>query len=61
VLQCRACLAGSGPWILGWFIDSVLIMQLGIILAAHIAADRTLGYGLKRKSGFKDTHLGRIG
>jgi hypothetical protein len=38
-----------------------LLTQLAIILAAHIAIDRALGYGLKRESGFHDTHLGRIG
>ena len=54
-------LAPVSLWVLGWFIDSATTMQLGIILAAHIAADRTLGYGLKKESGFKDTHLGRIG
>lgn len=44
-------LAGGGP----------LLTQMAIILAAHIAIDRTLGYGLKRESGFHDTHLGAIG
>ncbi len=38
-----------------------LLTQLAIILAAHIAIDRALGYGLKRKSGFHDTHLGPVG
>ena len=38
-----------------------LLTQLAIILAAHIAIDRALGYGLKHESGFRDTHLGRIG
>jgi hypothetical protein len=36
-------------------------MALALILVAHIAADRALGYGLKHMSGFKDTHLGGIG
>jgi hypothetical protein len=31
------------------------------VLAAHVAWDRALGYGLKLATGFKDTHLGRIG
>jgi hypothetical protein len=46
-----AALAGGWP----------LLTQLAIILAAHIAIDRALGYGLKRESGFQDTHLGPIG
>jgi hypothetical protein len=33
---------------------------LGLILTAHIGLDRTLGYGLKYPSGFKDTHLSRV-
>lgn len=37
------------------------LIQIAIILAAHIAIDRALGYGLKRESGFHDTHLGPIG
>jgi len=37
------------------------ITPLAIIWASHIAFDRVLGYGLKSPSGFKMTHLGRIG
>jgi hypothetical protein len=44
-----------------WLFTSPSTMALALILAAHIAADRALGYGLKHASGFKDTHLGRIG
>lgn len=40
---------------------SRLALSLGIIWAAHIAFDRSLGYGLKLESGFQDTHLGKIG
>ncbi len=35
-------------------------VQIGAILAAHISMDRTLGYGLKYASAFKDTHLNRL-
>lgn len=34
---------------------------VGLAWLAHIAADRALGYGLKRPTSFHDTHLGRIG
>jgi len=34
-----------------------LLLDLALIWAAHIAADRALGYGLKRSTGFGDTHL----
>jgi hypothetical protein len=48
-------------WLIALAAGSPLLTQLAIILAAHIAIDRTLGYGLKHESGFQDTHLGRIG
>jgi hypothetical protein len=48
-------------WLAALAAGSPLLTQLAIILAAHIAIDRTLGYGLKHESGFQDTHLGRIG
>lgn len=30
-------------------------------VASHVGWDRALGYGLKLPTGFRDTHLGRIG
>jgi hypothetical protein len=36
-------------------------VALALIWGAHIGLDRALGYGLKLPSGFRDTHLGRIG
>ena len=38
-----------------------LLLTVGIIWCAHIGFDRALGYGLKYSTGFKFTHLGRIG
>ncbi len=40
---------------------SMLTLHLATILAAHIALDRALGFGLKHATGFKDTHLGSTG
>lgn len=37
------------------------ILPVALIWLAHIGFDRALGYGLKRATGFGDTHLGRIG
>ncbi|MCT7376423.1 DUF4260 domain-containing protein [Chelativorans salis] len=48
-------------WLAGLAAGLPLLTQIALILAAHIAIDRTLGYGLKHTSDFKDTHLGRIG
>lgn len=36
-------------------------IPIGLIWANHISVDRLLGYGLKYRSGFGWTHLGRIG
>jgi len=40
-----------------WFGGSLLVPELGLIWVAHIAVDRLLGFGLKRPTGFRDTHL----
>ena len=37
------------------------VFLLALIWFAHIGMDRALGYGLKYPSGFRETHLGRIG
>lgn len=42
----------SAGWLLG--------AQIALIWIAHIALDRTVGYGFKYATQFKDTHLGRI-
>ena len=43
-----------------WYANEV-IQLIGVILFAHSAMDRLLGYGLKFGDGFTHTHLGRIG
>ena len=35
-------------------------VKVGLIWLAHIGMDRTLGYGLKYPTAFKDTHLHRV-
>ena len=35
-------------------------LQLALIWLAHIGMDRTVGYGLKYATHFKDTHLSRV-
>lgn len=34
--------------------------QIALIWLAHIGMDRTVGYGLKYPTAFKDTHLQRV-
>jgi hypothetical protein len=42
--------------LLGW----TLGLQLALIWLAHIGMDRTVGYGLKYSTAFKETHLNRV-
>jgi Domain of unknown function (DUF4260) len=41
--------------------SSALVLSVALVWLAHIGMDRMMGFGLKRASGFGDTHLGRIG
>ena len=45
----------------GGLLGQPALLLTGTILLFHSAFDRLLGYGLKYASGFKDTHLGRVG
>lgn len=45
----------------GVLAGSLLYVALGLIWFAHIGFDRMIGFGLKYPTGFRDTHLGRIG
>ena len=40
--------------------DSRIPIELGLIWFAHIGVDRAIGYGLKYRTGFHDTHLQRV-
>ncbi|MFT4033296.1 MAG: DUF4260 domain-containing protein [Siphonobacter sp.] len=44
----------------GWYIRNNYLELAGLILFAHSALDRTLGYGLKFPDDFKHTHLGEL-
>ena len=41
--------------------QSAPLSLAGAILVGHVGADRAFGFGLKLPTGFRDTHLGRIG
>jgi hypothetical protein len=45
---------------LGMIFASPLTVAMALIWFAHIGMDRTVGYGLKYPSSFKDTHLERV-
>jgi len=48
--------------LLAGFIYDIWILQvIGILLFGHSSMDRMFGYGLKLFTGFKHTHLGKIG
>lgn len=51
-----AVLLGLGAWL-----QAAPLLLAGAVLLAHVGMDRALGYGLKLPTGFRDTHLGRIG
>ena len=46
---------------IGWLAAIAPLALAGAVLVAHVGMDRSLGYGLKLPTDFKDTHLGRIG
>lgn len=46
---------------LGTFLDRPQMAGVALIWLAHIGLDRLLGFGLKYPTGFRDTHLGRLG
>ena len=46
---------------IGWLLPFAPLALFGAILVAHVGMDRSLGYGLKLPTEFRDTHLGRIG
>ena len=50
-----ALLLGAG-WLMRW----QLAVLIAIIWFAHIGMDRTVGYGLKYSTNFKDTHLQHV-
>lgn len=45
----------------GWYAAIAPLALAGAVLVAHVGMDRSLGYGLKLPTDFRDTHLGRIG
>jgi hypothetical protein len=48
-------------YLLGALLGVTWLQVTGLVLFAHSALDRTLGYGLKYPDSFKHTHLGHIG
>lgn len=44
----------------GWATGHGLWLETALIWCAHIGADRALGFGLKYREGFAETHLGRL-
>ena len=47
--------------VIGILAESTDTVSVALVWFAHIGMDRLLGYGLKHTSGFRDTHLGRVG
>ncbi len=55
----------TGPLMLAlgafFMVDAAPVLSVAFVWLAHIGFDRALGLGLKYGTGFRDTHLGRIG
>ena len=47
--------------VLGYSTKNETLLAIALIWVSHISADRSMAYGLKFPSDFRDTHLGRIG
>ncbi|HET9902826.1 MAG TPA: DUF4260 domain-containing protein [Xanthobacteraceae bacterium] len=45
----------------GMMLPAIVLVAIALVWAAHIGADRLLGFGLKYEAGFGFTHLGRVG
>lgn len=43
-----------------WWMGDVTTGRIAAIWLSHIGMDRALGFGLKRSTGFRDTHLGGL-
>lgn len=50
-----------GCYLAGALLGVTWLQVAGLVLLAHSALDRVLGYGLKYPDSFNHTHLGRIG
>jgi hypothetical protein len=46
--------------LIGNFLKLDVLLMIGLIWTAHIGMDRMLGYGLKYKTSFKDTHIQKL-
>ncbi len=62
---CYNLLHHQGIWMVvalaGFSFGIEWLLGLGIVYVGHSAFDRVLGYGLKFKDSFNNTHLGKIG
>ena len=50
-----------GPLVLGGaglFVGSRITVEVSLLWLVHVGVDRALGFGLKHRTGFDDTHLG---
>lgn len=45
--------------LIGFAADERALQAIAVIWAVHIGVDRTVGYGLKYATAFKDTHIQR--
>lgn len=51
----------AGIYAFGFVTARPAAMLVAVVWAAHIGVDRLLGFGLKFRTGFRDTHLHTVG
>lgn len=58
---CHLYAGGLILALLGLLTGHPVLIAVGALWLAHVGFDRALGYGLKINTGFRETHLGKIG
>lgn len=48
-------------YLTGIILKNEILQFIGLLIFSHASFDRMLGYGLKFKDNFNNTHLGKIG
>ncbi|NBQ27249.1 MAG: DUF4260 family protein [Rhodobacteraceae bacterium] len=53
--------SGVAPFFVGLVFGNNIAVAAGVLMVAHVGAERAVGFGLKSSRGFKYTHLGKFG
>ncbi len=53
--------SGVAPFFVGLVFGNNIAVAAGVLMVAHVGAERAVGFGLKSSRGFKYNHLGKFG